>query len=141
MLDHADGATSVYFDTVSQVIMPKWSNGRVVLLGDACQCVSLLAGQGASMAVGGAYVLAEELDRSQGDTASDIAAALARYEGRLRPAILKKQKAGRGIARWFVPESRARLAVRDAVLRMSASPLGGWLLKRQISGESVISQD
>lgn len=86
------------------------------------------------MAVGSAYVLAEELERSSGN----VPTAIARYEQRIRPAILKKQKAGRGIARWFVPESRARLAVRDVVMRMSASSIGGWLLRRQISGESVI---
>jgi 2-polyprenyl-6-methoxyphenol hydroxylase-like FAD-dependent oxidoreductase len=134
VLDHAEKAGAIYFDTLSQVIMPSWRAGRVVLLGDACQCVSLLAGQGASMAMGGAYVLAEELQRSPGD----VEAATARYERRLRPAILKKQKAGRGMARWFVPESRARLAVRDAVMRMSASAVGGWLLRRQFSGDSVI---
>jgi 2-polyprenyl-6-methoxyphenol hydroxylase-like FAD-dependent oxidoreductase len=89
------------------------------------------------MAMGGAYVLAEELERS----GRDVAGALTRYEQRIRPAILKKQKAGRGIARWFVPDGRMRLAVRDAVMQMSASRLGGWLLKRQISGESVISND
>ncbi|HEY8086264.1 MAG TPA: FAD-dependent monooxygenase [Polyangiaceae bacterium] len=136
VLGHGDDAKTTYFDTVAQVVMPKWSAGRVVLLGDACQCVSLLAGQGASMAVGGAYVLAEEIDRSR----SDVATALARYEERLRAAILKKQKAGRSIARWFVPEGRVRLAVRDAVMRMSASTIGGWILKRQVSADSVIAR-
>jgi 2-polyprenyl-6-methoxyphenol hydroxylase-like FAD-dependent oxidoreductase len=134
VLERAEASQTMYFDSVSQVIMPSWRAGRVVLLGDACQCVSLLAGQGASMAMGGAYVLAEELQRSPGD----VEAAIARYERRIRPAILKKQKAGRGIARWFVPDSRARLAVRDAVMRMSASAIGGWLLRRQVSADSVI---
>jgi 2-polyprenyl-6-methoxyphenol hydroxylase-like FAD-dependent oxidoreductase len=134
VLDHAAQATTMYFDTVSQVIMPRWSHARVVLIGDACQCVSLLAGQGASMAMGGAYVLAEELRKG------DVASALGRYEKRIRPAILAKQKAGRAIARWFVPDGPVHLAVRDAVLRMSASPLGGWLLRRQIAGESVIAR-
>ncbi len=137
VLDRADEAKTTYLDTVAQVIMPKWSEGRVVLLGDACQCVSLLAGQGASMAVGGAYVLAGEIERSR----ADIPTALARYEQRLRPAILKKQKAGRSIARWFVPEDRVRLAVRDAVMKMSASGIGGWILKRQFSGDSVIARE
>jgi 2-polyprenyl-6-methoxyphenol hydroxylase-like FAD-dependent oxidoreductase len=137
VLDRADEATGIYFDTVAQVIMPKWTNGGVVLLGDACQCVSLLAGQGASMAMGGAYVLAEELERG----GSDVAGALARYEQRLRPAILKKQKAGRSIARWFVPEGRVRLAVRDAAMRMSATWIGGWLISRQVSAESVIGKE
>ena len=89
------------------------------------------------MAVGGAYVLAEEIERSR----ADIPTALERYEQRLRPAILKKQRAGRNIAQWFVPEGRVRLAVRDAVMKMSASAIGGWILKRQISGDSVIARE
>lgn len=87
------------------------------------------------MAMGSAYVLAEEIGKG------DVAGALDRYEKRIRPAIVKKQKAGRGIARWFVPEGRMRLAARDAVMRMSASAIGGWILKRQISGESVIPKN
>lgn len=126
VLDHADRTSTMYFDTVSQVVMPKWTSGRVALIGDACQCVSLLAGQGASMAMGSAYVLAAALG-------GDVASALERYERRVRPAILKKQKAGRRIARWFVPEGAVTLAIRDAALRMSASRIGGWLLRRHFS--------
>ena len=51
-----------YFDSVSQVELPDWRSGRVTLAGDACQCVSLFAGQGASLALAGAFILAEELD-------------------------------------------------------------------------------
>jgi hypothetical protein len=91
LLEAAASATSLYFDEVAQVVMPRWSTGRVVLTGDACQCVSLLAGQGASMAVAEAYVLAEELsDRA----AHDTPAALARYEERLKPELVE-----RGVAR------------------------------------------
>jgi 2-polyprenyl-6-methoxyphenol hydroxylase-like FAD-dependent oxidoreductase len=136
VLDRGASA-DIYLDTVAQVIMRKWSVGRVVLLGDACHCVSLLAGQGASMALGGAYVLADEMERSK----ADVPTALTRYEQRLRPAILKKQKAGRNIAGWFVPENRVRLAVRDAVMKMSSSAIGGWILKRQVSGDSVIPRE
>jgi 2-polyprenyl-6-methoxyphenol hydroxylase-like FAD-dependent oxidoreductase len=137
VLDRGEESKSTYLDTVAQVIMSRWSVGRVVLLGDACHCVSLLAGQGASMALGGAYVLAEEIERSR----ADIPTALARYEQRMRPAILKKQKAGRNIARWFVPENRVRLAVRDAVMKISSSAIGGWMVKRQVSGDSVIARE
>jgi 2-polyprenyl-6-methoxyphenol hydroxylase-like FAD-dependent oxidoreductase len=31
-MQHAD---DLYFDTVSQIHMPRWSSGRVVLVGDA----------------------------------------------------------------------------------------------------------
>jgi 2-polyprenyl-6-methoxyphenol hydroxylase-like FAD-dependent oxidoreductase len=135
LLDGAKAAPSVYFDTVSQVVVPKWSRGRVALVGDACQCVSLVAGQGASMAMAGAYVLAEELAAH----GSDVATALTRYEDRLAPAIAKKQRAGRSLARWFVPESGLRMGLRDLALRASSSSLGAWLLRRQIAGESVIT--
>ena len=129
LLDRAEGLASVYFDTVSQVEVPAWSRGRVVLVGDACQCVSLLAGQGASMAMGGSWILTQELDKS-----AELSAALVRYENRVKPAIIAKQKAGRSTARWFVPESNARLRVRDAILRFSSSSTGAWLLKRQNRG-------
>jgi 2-polyprenyl-6-methoxyphenol hydroxylase-like FAD-dependent oxidoreductase len=135
LLAHIGDAPSVYLDTVSQVELRTWRRGRIGLLGDACWCVSLLAGQGASMALGGAYVLAEELDAHP----TRPAEGLAGYEARLRRAIVKKQRAGRGLARWFVPETDLRLSLRDLALRASSSTLGAWLLRRQIAGESVIS--
>jgi 2-polyprenyl-6-methoxyphenol hydroxylase-like FAD-dependent oxidoreductase len=85
------------------------------------------------MAMAGAYVLAEELTAAR----DDVATALARYELRLRPSIETKQQAGRRIARWFVPDSRMRRLIRDAVLRVSAWPLASGLLKRQIAGASI----
>ena len=53
--------SALFVDEVFQIAMPSWSLGRVVLVGDACQCLSLLTAQGASMAMAGAYVLAEDL--------------------------------------------------------------------------------
>lgn len=121
-----------YHDAVTQVVMPKWSDGRVVLLGDACGCISLLAGQGAALAMAGASVLAEELT-----TATDIATAIARYEHRLMASVAKKQRAGRGLAHYFVPSGRVRLALREAVMRMAGTPMAAWLLKRRISVEEI----
>lgn len=133
LLDHLDRAEHVYFDVLEQVVLPRWHTGRVVLVGDASGCVSLLAGQGASMAMGGAYVLAEELDRDGG-----VDAALARYQERVRPYTEQKQRAARGIARWFVPRSRFRLALRNFVMRTAAGPLTSWLVRRQLSTQSVL---
>jgi 2-polyprenyl-6-methoxyphenol hydroxylase-like FAD-dependent oxidoreductase len=121
-----------YYDDVAQVVLPHWSDRRVVLLGDACGCVSLLAGQGAALAMAGARLLAEELSATD-----DLGAALARYERRLRPAVLKKQRAGRRLARFFVPSGQVRLAVRNAVLRMSSTAVGGWLMRRSFSAEEI----
>lgn len=119
---------ALYYDQVAQIEMPRWSRGRVALIGDACQAVSLLAGQGASMAMGGAYVLAAELGAS-----ADVATALARYEARVKPVIQRQQAAARRIATWFVPPSRWRMAARDAVLRLADLPRLGWLLRPLLS--------
>jgi 2-polyprenyl-6-methoxyphenol hydroxylase-like FAD-dependent oxidoreductase len=50
-LTHCPDPPALYYDRVSQIEMPRWSTDRVALVGNACQAVSLLAGQGASLAV------------------------------------------------------------------------------------------
>ncbi|UOQ48206.1 hypothetical protein MUN88_19510 [Gracilibacillus caseinilyticus] len=44
LLENLDAASDFYFDEISQVDMTHWSQNRVVLVGDACQAVSLVAG-------------------------------------------------------------------------------------------------
>ena len=61
ILDRLDAAPELYFDRVSQICMPRWSKGRVALVGDAAFCVSLAAGQGSALAMTAAYALAGEL--------------------------------------------------------------------------------
>ncbi|MFI9235280.1 FAD-dependent monooxygenase [Streptomyces sp. NPDC053079] len=74
-------APDFYFDAMAQIHVERWSTGRVTLVGDAGYCASPLSGQGTSLALVGAYILADELGR-HGD---DHAAAFARYEARMRP--------------------------------------------------------
>ncbi|MBX7555465.1 FAD-dependent monooxygenase [Streptomyces sp. NPDC004232] len=107
----------IYYDHVAQTTLPAWSRGRVVLVGDACQAVSLLAAQGASLAIGAAYVLADQLART-----SHIEDALHGYERLWRPVITDKQRAARRVARWFVPESPRHLRLRRTALRLSNLP-------------------
>jgi 2-polyprenyl-6-methoxyphenol hydroxylase-like FAD-dependent oxidoreductase len=73
-----------YFDAMAQTKMERWSTGRVALVGDAGYCASPLSGQGTSLAMVGAYVLAEELAANP-DTAFD------RYEEHMRPFVAKNQ--------------------------------------------------
>src|SRR5579863_591417 len=56
LLRASSSTSQIYFDAVTQVVMEPWTARRVVLLGDSAQCVSVLAGQGASMAVAAAWV-------------------------------------------------------------------------------------
>ncbi|MGA7324432.1 MAG: FAD-binding domain, partial [Rhodomicrobium sp.] len=112
-------ADSLYFDAVSQIHMPEWSNGRVALVGDACFCPSLLAGQGSALAMTATYILAGELKKAQGDHA----AAFSNYEQLFRPFIERKQQAAARFATSFAPKTRFGIAVRNAVTRLMALPL------------------
>lgn len=64
ILDRMHQVDDVCFDRVSQIHLPRWSDGRVALIGDAAACASLLAGEGTGLAMIEAYVLAGELHRA-----------------------------------------------------------------------------
>ncbi|QFZ19727.1 FAD-dependent monooxygenase [Saccharothrix syringae] len=107
LLKAMDGAPDFYFDAMAQVRLDTWSRGRVVLVGDAAHCPSPLSGQGTSLSLVGAYVLADELAR-------DFAGAAARYERRVRPfAELNQALATENPGRGASPESveRAKSAI------------------------------
>ncbi|MEV0945926.1 FAD-dependent monooxygenase [Rhodococcus sp. NPDC049939] len=110
--------SEIYYDQVAQVLMPNWRKGRVVLVGDACFAVSVLAGQGASMAMGGAYVLADQLTRTP-----SIDQALSGYEKLWRPVVERTQREGRWSGGFFVPGSRRVLLARRAMLRAVQLPV------------------
>jgi 2-polyprenyl-6-methoxyphenol hydroxylase-like FAD-dependent oxidoreductase len=80
-------APDFYFDCMAQVHMPHWTNGRIALVGDSGYAVSPLAGQGSSVALIGAYVLAGELAEAQGDYSK----AFQEYENCLRDFVKKNQ--------------------------------------------------
>ncbi|MCS0637183.1 FAD-dependent monooxygenase [Streptomyces sp. LP05-1] len=80
-------APDFHCDAIAQVRMDHWSHGRAVLLGDAGYCPTPLSGQGTSLALVGAHLLAEALAGADGDHA----AAFARYEARMRPFVALNQ--------------------------------------------------
>jgi 2-polyprenyl-6-methoxyphenol hydroxylase-like FAD-dependent oxidoreductase len=102
-------ANDIYFDSVSQIRMERWTKGRVALVGDASACPSLIAGEGAGLAMAEAYVLAGEIHACRGD----LVAAFARYEERMRPALVRKQKAAEKMVGEFVPKSALGVAARN----------------------------
>jgi len=86
LVDALRRAEDLYADTVSQIRMPKWSKGRVALVGDSAFAPSFLSGQGTSLAIVAAYVLAGELASHE-----DPAAAFAAYERITRPFVEANQ--------------------------------------------------
>ncbi|MFF4013985.1 FAD-dependent monooxygenase [Streptomyces sp. NPDC001843] len=70
-----------YSQEIVQVRTGTWSDGRVVLAGDAAHCASPYSGMGVSGGLAGAHVLAGEINRHSGD----LPTALANYDRALRP--------------------------------------------------------
>jgi 2-polyprenyl-6-methoxyphenol hydroxylase-like FAD-dependent oxidoreductase len=112
-------AHDLYFDAVSQTRLPDWSRGRTALVGDAAYAPSLLAGQGAALAMAGAYVLAHALAAANGDHR----AAFRRYQTSFKPLTDAKQQSARSFGGWFAPRSRAGLWFRNAASRTLNVPL------------------
>ncbi|MGD3109658.1 hypothetical protein [Streptomyces sp. YGL11-2] len=129
-LDRCPAADHVYYDQVAQIDLPSWSRGHVTLVGDACQAVSLLAGQGASLPIAGAYLLAQRLDRDP-----TIETALDHYEQSWRPVVADRQRTARNAARWFVPHSAWQLHVRRAALRATSLPAINRYVGKALAGK------
>lgn len=81
-------ADDFYFDSLSQARMDGWSQGRVSLVGDAAFCPSAISGQGTSVALVGAYVLAGELAAAHGD----FALGFENYENDVRHFVENNQQ-------------------------------------------------
>lgn len=109
LLDTVREAEDIYFDSVSQVHMPRWSHGRVVLVGDAAHAASLFSGRGTSLAMMGAAILAEALTES----GHEPFAAFERYEARLRPAVDKAQEGVSEARDFMVPETQVDIDERN----------------------------
>ena len=118
ILGELDRAQDLYFDSVSQIRMNRWSRSRIALVGDAAFCVSLLAGQGSALAMISAYVLAGELAKADGQ--HNI--AFAEYESLLRDYIVSKQKGAERFAGAFAPRTEWGLWFRNQVIRSFAIP-------------------
>ncbi|GAA3211271.1 FAD-dependent monooxygenase [Dactylosporangium siamense] len=131
---------SAYFDAVSQVVMPQWSTGRTVLVGDAAWCVTVFAGHGATLALAGADQLGDALkdalkDAPKGalndrlkdgltDTLTDAlnedSNPLKRWEAGLRPAVMKRQAQARRGMRQYAPPTRFHVWLGDLAIRALA---------------------
>ena len=115
-----DDVDDLYFDVVSQIRMDRWSRGRVLLIGDAAGCISLLGGEGTGLAITEAYVLAGELARA----GADYRGAFDAYEERLRPFIKAKQAGAVKYIPFFATRTRFGLWFRNVAMRtMNFGPL------------------
>lgn len=113
ILAAVDSVDDLFFDVVSQIRMNRWSDDRVLLIGDAAGCISLLGGEGTGLAITEAYALAGELARA-GD---DYHRAFDSYESLLRPFIEGKQAGAERMLGFFATRTRFGLWFRDVAMR------------------------
>lgn len=141
-LEGMQKAENFYSQEVVQVRTKTWSNGRVVLLGDAAYCPSPFSGMGTTAALVGAYVLAAEINRN----IDNLPLAFASYDRVLRPYINKIQNVNPTLLKLGIPMSQwginifhsvTRLAcafrIPDLIARVSESDKGGWMLPNSLS--------
>jgi 2-polyprenyl-6-methoxyphenol hydroxylase-like FAD-dependent oxidoreductase len=133
LIDSIAENTPVYLDTVTQIRMPRWCDGRVVLIGDAAHCLTLISGQGAASAMGGAYILAEELCKT--DT---VQAACVAYERRVRPFVEDKQRKARRFARTFVPRNALEIQLNYLMMKLLFTPWLGGFIGKQFGVDSLL---
>ena len=120
-------ASDFYFDTASLINMDHWSLGRVVLIGDAAYCSTPLSGQGTSMALIGAHILAGELAQASGSYKT----AFQQYEQALRPFVKVNQDLGLKVAKMVKSQENNGLLSRivNQLMKILPARLSGALIE------------
>lgn len=98
ILELMTSSEDFYFDANTQVKMKSWTKGRVALMGDAGYCASPLSGQGNNLALAGAYILAGELKKANGNYTQ----AFDRYNELLKPFVEAAHKLGLSVSNSFL---------------------------------------
>jgi len=132
LMDRVREADDLYFDSVSQVRLDRWSTGRVALLGDAASCVSLF-GDGSTLAMAGAETLAEALAA----TPADHETAFGRYEAEHRLLVEPKQRNVEQAASMLIPVSRFGITLRNAATRLWPLAAGAQRIARALRPTSA----
>lgn len=137
IIEQGSHKENLFFDQVSQIrTKSAWHKGRIVLIGDAAYCITLLSGQGASMAMTGAYVLAEKLKQYPDDHLK----AFSEFEKDLRPKVEEMQKKAVKNAATYLPSNRFSLLLRNALAPLFFTKLFTPLLVRQLGAENYFEQ-
>ena len=137
-LGEIDRTPSFYFDSITQLQLDTWSSGRVTLVGDAGYCPGPAVGGSTSLAVLGAYVLAGELARADGDHIRAFSA----YEREMREPVLRSRAFARGAAKSLVPGSRTAVwAITQALRLVSLLPASLTRTVAKFNGRGVRMYD
>jgi 2-polyprenyl-6-methoxyphenol hydroxylase-like FAD-dependent oxidoreductase len=120
-LDELDRTPAFYFDSITQLRMDTWSQGRTTLVGDAGYCPGPAVGGSTTLAVVGAYVLAGELARADGDHERAFPA----YERAMAEHVRNSRAVALSAAKTLIPTSRLGVwGLAQGARLISALPAG-----------------
>ncbi|SNY31374.1 FAD-dependent monooxygenase [Paractinoplanes atraurantiacus] len=112
-IDELERAPQMLFDSVNQVRMDRWHEGRVVLVGDAAWCLTLYSGMGATAGMLGGATLGDKLAENPGE----VTKALAAFDAELRPLMTKHQQLALHKSQLFVPSNVTAHWLRKHIVR------------------------
>ena len=115
ILKALDNNTDIYFDSISQVIAPRWSKGRCAMTGDAAFCPSPLTGMGVSLSVLGAYI------PGNFQNIQIISRHLRRMKKSSAPFVTKIQKLPPGVPKLAHPKSKIGISIFNTVINIISS--------------------
>lgn len=136
----ATQSTIIGYPIYDIVTQPLWQKGPVVLVGDAIHAVSPQAGQGASLAIEDAIVLAKCLrDRV------DLPQAFATYERLRRARVERMVQYGRSLSRQKVLTNPIQVEFRDRLmpifLKLFANPAAlEWIYSYQVDWDEPVAR-
>jgi 2-polyprenyl-6-methoxyphenol hydroxylase-like FAD-dependent oxidoreductase len=113
VLSRVSGFDDLLLNDAARVDCARWSDGRLVLLGDAVHAMAPTLGQGANSAIVDAAVLVRELA-----TSTPLPMALARYTNRRRPAVRKVQNSADRLVTLSTLRNATLRRTRDTALQL-----------------------
>jgi 2-polyprenyl-6-methoxyphenol hydroxylase-like FAD-dependent oxidoreductase len=116
LLAEIDAADDFYFDSISQIEMDSFIKGRVALVGDAGYSPGPAVGGGTSIAMVGAYVLAQEL----ANAGHDYQIGLLAYQDRMRDLTIKARRIGSSTMSTLIPRTAIQARLIPQLLRLVA---------------------
>lgn len=104
----------VFADAIAQIDLPRISQDRVALVGDAAHCPTFLSGMGTSLALQDTHILAGSLARSR----DNVAEGLSRYEEVMAPIARRYRDSAASAHAALLTSSQVKARIRDLALRV-----------------------
>lgn len=128
LIEAVDMTDDFYYSAIAQVKMSKWTNDNqnFTLLGDAGYAPSPFTGEGGTLAITSARVLAGEILLH----GPDVPRALQEYERIIRPFSKNSQFIFPGMLTVMCPQYEWQLYGRNLIALMIYRASGNWLVKK-----------